>query len=58
MRPGGEKISIAEGTPIVKFSPATDEDVSVGAGVVVLAAGNSMDSDRVLVGLNALVPPM
>jgi hypothetical protein len=59
---GGErKISIPEGTPIVKFSPATRDDVKTGAGVVVTAAleaDNSLQSDRVLVGLNGVAPPM
>lgn len=59
---GGEKkILIPDRTPIVKFTPAERNDVKAGAGVVVTATvanDNSLESDRVLVGLNGVTPPM
>jgi hypothetical protein len=60
-RGGERKISIPEGTPIVRFSSATKDDVKAGAGVIITAtpaADNSVESDRVIVGLNGVVPPM
>jgi hypothetical protein len=60
-RGGERKISIPEATPIVKFSSATKDDVKAGAGVIITAtpaADNSVGSDRVIVGLNGVVPPM
>ncbi|WP_438617793.1 hypothetical protein [Oryzifoliimicrobium ureilyticus] len=59
---GGErKISVPEGTPIVTFAPATKADIKPGAGVIIngTATGDNMvESDRVVVGLNGVIPPM
>lgn len=51
-----KKINIPDGTPIVTFAPATKDDVKAGAGVFVM--GDPAGADRVVVGLNGLVPPM
>lgn len=59
---GGEKkISIPEGTPVVTFGAATKDDIKAGAGVIIngTTAGDGMvESDRVVVGINGVVPPM
>jgi hypothetical protein len=59
---GGEKkISIPEGTPIVTFGQATKDDIKPGAGVIINGTTTSdgmVESDRVVVGLNGVVPPM
>ena len=59
---GGEKkISIPPGTPVVTFGTATKDDIKPGAGVIIngTAAGdNTVESDRVLVGINGVIPPM
>lgn len=59
---GGEKkISIPTGTPIVTIAPATAADIKPGAGVLIngTKTGDDMvESDRVVVGLNGVVPPM
>jgi hypothetical protein len=59
---GGEKkISIPAGTPIVTFGKATKDDIKPGAGVIIngTTTGDGMvESDRVVVGLNGVVPPM
>jgi hypothetical protein len=59
---GGEKkIAIPEGTPIVTFGQATKDDIKAGAGVIIngtTAGDGTVESDRVIVGLNGVVPPM
>lgn len=59
---GKEKtISIAEGTPIVTFAPATEGDLKPGAGVIVMAeraADGSISAAQVAVGINGVMPPM
>ena len=59
---GKEKIiSIAEGTPIVTFAPATKHDLKPGAGVIVMAekaADGSISAAQVAVGINGVMPPM
>jgi hypothetical protein len=59
---GGEKkISIPDGTPIVTFGAATKADVKPGAGVIINGTTTSdgmVESDRVIVGLNGVIPPM
>lgn len=59
---GGEKkISIPPGTPVVTFGKATKDDIKPGAGVIIngTATGDNMvESDRVVVGINGVVPPM
>jgi hypothetical protein len=58
---GGErKISVADGTPIVTFAPATAADVKPGAVVFVPAQrnGDTLTSDTVVVGMNGVNPPM
>ncbi|GAA3093120.1 hypothetical protein GCM10010520_43830 [Rhizobium viscosum] len=59
---GKEKtISIAEGTPIVTFAPATKDDLKPGAGVIVMAekaADGSISAAQVAVGINGVIPPM
>lgn len=59
---GKEKtISIAEGTPIVTFAPATRDDLKPGARVIVMAeraADGSVSAGQVTVGTNGAVPPM
>ncbi len=59
---GKEKtISIAEGTPIVTFAPATKGDLKPGAGVIVMAeraADGSISAAQVAVGINGVIPPM
>ncbi|WP_454852654.1 DUF5666 domain-containing protein [Rhizobium binxianense] len=59
---GKEKtISIAEGTPIVTFAPATKDDLKPGARVIVMAeraADGSISAGQVTVGTNGAVPPM
>jgi hypothetical protein len=56
-----KKISIAEGTPIVTFAPATPADLKPGATVFVPAergADGALASGFVVVGANGVVPPM
>ncbi|OCJ07793.1 hypothetical protein A6U86_29170 [Rhizobium sp. AC27/96] len=59
---GGEKkISIPPGTPVVTFGKATKDDIKPGAGVIIngtTTGDNMVESDRVLVGINGVVPPM
>ena len=59
---GGEKkISIPPGTPVVTFGTATKDDVKPGAGVIINGTtngDNTVESDRVLVGINGVIPPM
>jgi len=59
---GGEKrISIPPGTPVVTFGKATKDDIKPGAGVIIngmTTADNMVESDRVVVGINGVVPPM
>lgn len=59
---GGEKkISIPPGTPVVTFVKATKDDIKPGAGVIIngMTTGDNMvESDRVVVGINGVVPPM
>lgn len=59
---GGEKkISISPGTPVVTLGKATKDDIKAGAGVIIngMTTGDNMvESDRVLVGINGVVPPM
>lgn len=59
---GKEKtISIADGTPIVTFTPATKDDLKPGAGVIVMAekaADGSISAAQVTVGVNGVMPPM
>lgn len=59
---GGEKkISIPPGTPVVTFAKATKDDIKPGAGVIIngMTTGDNMvESDRVVVGINGVVPPM
>nr|WP_244558020.1 hypothetical protein [Rhizobium hainanense] len=59
---GGEKkISIPPGTPVVTFGTATKDDIKPGAGVIIngtTAGDNTVESDRVLVGINGVIPPM
>ncbi|MBA8881022.1 hypothetical protein [Phyllobacterium myrsinacearum] len=56
-----KKISIADGTPIVTFAPATVTDLTPGAVVFVpaeKAADGAISTNRVVVGTNGVVPPM
>ncbi len=59
---GGEKkISIPNGTPIVTLGAATKADIKAGAGVIINGSDmgdNMVESDRVLVGIDGVVPPM
>ncbi|MBZ5759531.1 MULTISPECIES: hypothetical protein [Rhizobium] len=59
---GGEKkISIPPGTPVVTIAPATKSDIKAGAGVIIngtTAGDNMVEADRVVVGINGVVPPM
>jgi len=59
---GKEKtISIADGTPIVTFAPATKDDLKPGAGVIVMAekaADGSISAAQVTVGVHGVMPPM
>lgn len=59
---GGEKkILIPPGTPVVTFVKATKDDIKPGAGVIIngMTTGDNMvESDRVVVGINGVVPPM
>lgn len=59
---GGEKkISIPPGTPVVTFAKATKEDLKKGAGVIINGEKTGNDvvtSDRVVVGINGVIPPM
>lgn len=59
---GKEKtISIADGTPIVTFAPATKDDLKLGAGVIVMAeraADGSISAAQVTVGVHGVMPPM
>ncbi|UGX89389.1 hypothetical protein LLE53_023960 (plasmid) [Phyllobacterium meliloti] len=56
-----KKISIADGTPIVTFAPATTADLTPGAVVFVpgeKAADGAIFTSRVVVGTKGVVPPM
>jgi hypothetical protein len=56
-----KKISIAGGTPIVTFAPATPSDLKPGATVFVPAergADGALTTGFVVVGANGVVPPM
>jgi hypothetical protein len=56
-----KKITIAPGTPIVTFAPATNADVKPGAVVFVpadRAEDGKLSTTRVVVGKNGIVPPM
>lgn len=59
---GGEKkISIPPGTPVVTIAPATKADIKAGAGVIIngtTGSDNMVEADRVVVGINGVVPPM
>ncbi|NLS00680.1 hypothetical protein HGP17_27950 [Rhizobium sp. P38BS-XIX] len=58
---GQKKISIPPGTPVVTFGNATKADVKPGAGVIIngtTTGDNMVESDRVIVGINGVVPPM
>jgi hypothetical protein len=59
---GGEKkISIPPGTPVVTLDNATKDDIKPGAGVIINGTtngDNTIESDRVLVGINGVIPPM
>ncbi len=59
---GGEKkISIPPGTPVVTFGNATKGDIKPGAGVIINGTtdgDNTVESDRVVVGINGVIPPM
>ena len=59
---GGEKkISIPPGTPVVTIAPATKADIKAGAGVIINGTTGSdsmVEADRVVVGINGVVPPM
>ena len=59
---GGEKtISIADGTPIVTFAPASPDDLKPGATVFVPAKrgeDGALSTGFVVVGANGVVPPM
>jgi hypothetical protein len=60
---GGQekKISIADGTPIVTFGPATAADLKPGATVFVPAQRSddgALSAGRIVVGTNGVVPPM
>jgi hypothetical protein len=56
-----KKITIAPGTPIVTFAPATNADVTPGAAVFIpadRADDGKLSTTRVVVGKNGIVPPM
>jgi len=56
-----KKITIAPGTPIVTFAPATNADVKPGAAVFIpadRADDGKLSTTRVVVGKNGIVPPM
>ena len=56
-----KKISIANGTPVVTFAPATQSDLKAGATVFVPAerdADGVITASFVVVGANGVVPPM
>ncbi len=56
-----KKITIAPGTPIVTFAPATNADVKPGAVVFIpadRADDGKLSTTRVVVGKNGIVPPM
>ncbi len=56
-----KKVTIAEGTPVVTFAPATKDDLKPGAVVFVpadKAADGSLSTGRIVVGTNGVVPPM
>jgi hypothetical protein len=56
-----KKISIPDNTPVVTFAPAAPTDLKPGATVFVTAqrdADGTLNSNRVVVGNNGVVPPM
>ncbi|HKN29528.1 MAG TPA: hypothetical protein VJY34_17255 [Roseiarcus sp.] len=56
-----KKISVADGTPIVTFAPATEADLKPGATVFVpaqRAADGALSTGFVVVGENGVAPPM
>jgi len=55
-----KKISIPDGTPVVTFAPATQDDLVPGAVVFILAekAASGTIGHQVVVGKNGVVPPM
>jgi hypothetical protein len=59
---GGEKkISIPPGTPVVTLGNATKDDIKTGAGVIIngtTTGDNMVETDRVLVGIDGVIPPM
>ena len=59
---GGErKVSVADGTPIVTFAPATEAELKPGATVFVPAqrgADGMLSAGFVAVGTNGVAPPM
>ncbi|MDQ0395501.1 hypothetical protein [Labrys monachus] len=59
---GGQKtVTIAQGTPVVTFAPATPDDLKPGATVFVPAeagAGSALSAGFVVVGTHGVAPPM
>jgi len=58
---GEQKISVADGVPIVTFVPSDRSALTPGAGVFVVAMrqpDGSLSAARVNVGLKGVVPPM
>jgi hypothetical protein len=58
---GEQKISVADGVPIVTFVPSDRSALTAGASVFVIAMrqpDGSLTAGRVNVGLKGLVPPM
>jgi opacity protein-like surface antigen len=56
-----KKISVTDGTPVVKLAPATAADIKPGAVVFVPAekgADGALVANQVIVGTNGVVPPM
>jgi hypothetical protein len=56
-----KKISIPTGTPVVRLTQATPDDIKPGAAIFVSAdkdATGSLSSARLVVGRNGVVPPM
>ncbi len=59
---GEQKIVVAADTPIVTFAPATRTDIKAGEGIIIFGAeklaDGSLQTGRLLVGMNGVRPPM
>jgi hypothetical protein len=56
-----KKITITQGTPVVRFAPATEHDLAAGAMVYIeaaKAANGALAAKQIIVGMNGVAPPM